>query len=80
MRSSCFCKKLECAVYQARFFTRAGEDDIDHTVDILDVHEADPESGPSPHVHGAALDIVGNAQLYTGVAGSGKTQAVRAMK
>src|ERR1700691_2328026 len=67
--SSCLCKKPEGAIFPFVLFIHRVEDGVDDSVHAVDVDEADHGTGAAPHLHEAALDNVGGAQLSPQVPG-----------
>src|SRR5207245_9534883 len=61
--SSCLCKKAEGPVPPLVPFVVAIEDGIDNAVHALDVEDADHGACATTHLHKAALDDIGGAQL-----------------
>src|SRR3972149_8530433 len=70
--SSCLCKELEGAIFPANFFIHAVENGVDDAVHARDVYKADHGSSAAAHLHEAALDGVGGAQLAPQVPGKAK--------
>jgi hypothetical protein len=66
--SSCVCKRAEGTVSPLLPFVVAIEDGIDDAVDAGHIDGADHGPGAASHLHEAALDDLGGAQLAPQVA------------
>src|SRR6266536_2113864 len=74
--SSCLCEKAEGKVPPV--FVKPAKDRKDNAINALFVDKADHRPGASAHLHKAAFDHIGGAQLSPEVAGEAeKAQQLR---